>query len=127
MTSTMDSGIHKLAVISILRVTADLFIDYKLLVFLGNRPSEILNPSLGSIGGHGTIGVTRVHKDSVLASDLRVDSNRAFATLGVAKITLFFAKVPVCHSLRDVKGIHNCAIIQIVVDWQSIDTVWNQL
>ena len=116
MSSTVDGRVYEFPIISKFRIAGNLLIDDELLVLLGDGPSEALDPSFSAICGNGTISVAGVDEDLVLVLDLGVNVDGPLAALGIAEVTLLFAEVPLRHGLGDVQGIHNSAVVQIVVN-----------
>jgi hypothetical protein len=75
MSSAVNSGIGEVSIVTEFGVSTNLPIDIELLPRLGDRPSEVVDPSAGAIGRNSHIGVAGVLEDSVLSTEVNVDIN----------------------------------------------------
>lgn len=127
--SAVNGGKNELTIVSGLRIAANLRVNHELFPGLSliDRPVQLFDPSLGAISRYNAIGISRVHKHSVLASQLIVNVDRSCTVFGVRKGTLFLAEVPLRHIRRDMKGVHDGTVVQVVIDGQGIDTVGDHL
>lgn len=129
MSSAVNGCENEHPIVSGLRIAANLRVNHELfpgIVFI-ERPVQIFNPCFGSVCRYHTVGVARVDKYSILSSQLIVYVDRSCTVLGVHKGALFLAQVPLGHVRGDVKGVHDCAIVQVEIDGQSVDTVGDHL
>jgi hypothetical protein len=95
----MNCGKYELAIVAGLRIAANLAVNHELLPCLAlvKGPVESLNPSLGPVCRHNTIGITGVHKNSVLSTQLRIYINGSRAVLGIKEASLLLAEIPLGH------------------------------
>lgn len=129
VTSSVDC--NECQAIALLDVTGDLLtIDIGDIVWspgLLDLPGELIDPLLGTVCWHGTIGVTGVLEDPVAALKQGIDPLGSILGGSVVKFGCSAAEIPLFSLLGDVEGGLDGVVVKVVNNRLGVDAGWHYL